>query len=95
MSAIDLDAYFARVSYDGPRAPTLDTLRALHRLHPAAIAFENLNPLLIGPEFQLQARLGGAWAPICQLSHRSRRTATGKWRTGTRPSIRNRDSRGA
>jgi hypothetical protein len=49
MSAIDLDAYFARVGYQGPRAPTLDTLRALHRLHPAAIAFENLDPLLKRP----------------------------------------------
>ena len=49
MSAIDLDAYFARVGYDGSRAPTLDTLRALHRFHPAAIAFENLDPLLKRP----------------------------------------------
>jgi N-hydroxyarylamine O-acetyltransferase len=47
--AIDLDAYMARIGYDGPRAPTLDTLRALHRLHPQAIAFENLDPLLRRP----------------------------------------------
>ncbi|MFA6266865.1 MAG: arylamine N-acetyltransferase [Pseudolabrys sp.] len=46
---IDLDAYFARVGYDGPRAATLETLRALHRLHPQAIAFENLDPLLRRP----------------------------------------------
>lgn len=42
----DLDAYLARIGYDGPRTPTLDTLRAIQRLHPQAIAFENLDPLL-------------------------------------------------
>src|SRR5581483_8518947 len=47
--SVDLDAYFARVGYDGPRKATLDTLRALHRLHPQAIAFENLSPLLGDP----------------------------------------------
>ncbi|WP_437957317.1 arylamine N-acetyltransferase [Sorangium sp. So ce119] len=41
---IALDAYLARIGYDGPRAPTLDTLRAIHALHPRAIAFENLDP---------------------------------------------------
>jgi N-hydroxyarylamine O-acetyltransferase len=45
-STIDLDAYFARIGYDGPRTATLDTLRALHLLHPQAIPFENLDPLL-------------------------------------------------
>ena len=43
---IDLDAYFARVGYSGPRTPTLDTLRALHALHPAAIPFEAIDVLL-------------------------------------------------
>jgi len=43
---IDLDAYFARIGYDGPRAPTLDVLRALHALHPAAIPFEAIDCLL-------------------------------------------------
>jgi N-hydroxyarylamine O-acetyltransferase len=46
---IDLDAYLARIGYDGPREPTLEVLGALHRLHPAAIAFENLDPLLGRP----------------------------------------------
>ena len=45
----DLDAYFARIGYDGPRVPTLETLRAIQLLHPQAIAFENLNPLLAEP----------------------------------------------
>ena len=45
-STVDLDAYCARVGYSGPRAPTIETLRALHALHPAAIAFENIDVLL-------------------------------------------------
>lgn len=45
MEAADLDAYLARIGYSGPRDTTLETLRALHRLHPRAIAFENLDPL--------------------------------------------------
>jgi N-hydroxyarylamine O-acetyltransferase len=44
--AFDLSAYCARIGYDGPRAPTLETLRAIQLLHPQAIPFENLNPLL-------------------------------------------------
>src|ERR1044072_9448666 len=43
---IDLDAYFARIGYDGPREPTLDVLRALHALHPAAIPFEAVDVML-------------------------------------------------
>jgi N-hydroxyarylamine O-acetyltransferase len=42
----DLDAYFARIGYSGPRAPTLAVLRELHRLHPAAIPFEAIDCLL-------------------------------------------------
>ena len=42
---IDIGAYLARIGYSGPRTATLETLRALHALHPAAIAFENLDPL--------------------------------------------------
>ena len=43
---VDLDAYFHRIAYDGPRAPTLAVLRRLHALHPAAIPFEALEVLL-------------------------------------------------
>jgi N-hydroxyarylamine O-acetyltransferase len=46
---IDLDAYLARIGYDGPRMPTAAVLRELHRLHPQTIAFENLDPLLRRP----------------------------------------------
>ena len=48
-SEFNLDAYLARISYAGPRTATLDTLEAVHALHPAAIPFENLNPLLGWP----------------------------------------------
>jgi N-hydroxyarylamine O-acetyltransferase len=43
---VDLDAYCARIEYDGPRAPTLAVLRELHRRHPAAIPFEGIEVLL-------------------------------------------------
>lgn len=46
---VDLDAYFRRIGYTGARTPTLDTLRALHALHPSAIPFENLEILLGRP----------------------------------------------
>ncbi|HEX4749971.1 MAG TPA: arylamine N-acetyltransferase [Bryobacteraceae bacterium] len=45
----DLDAYLERIGYTGPRTATVDTLEAVHALHPAAIPFENLNPLLGWP----------------------------------------------
>lgn len=48
-SPIDLQSYFARIGYTGPRAATLDTLAALHRLHPQTIPFENLDPFLGRP----------------------------------------------
>jgi N-hydroxyarylamine O-acetyltransferase len=46
---IDLDAYLRRIGYDGSRAPTLGTLRALHLRHALAIPFENLDPFLRRP----------------------------------------------
>ena len=48
-AAIDLDAYCARIGYDGPREPTLAVLSGIHALQPAAIPFENLDPLLNRP----------------------------------------------
>ncbi len=45
-AGFDLDAYFARIGYDGPREPTLEVLKRLHALHPAAIPFENIDVLL-------------------------------------------------
>jgi len=48
-SEFNLDAYLARIGYAGPRTATIETLEALHACHPAAIPFENLNPLLGWP----------------------------------------------
>lgn len=45
-TAFDLDAYFARIGYDGPRRPTLETLHELHALHLAAIPFEAIDILM-------------------------------------------------
>ena len=40
---MNLDSYLARISYAGPREPTLETLRALHYAHLLAVPFENLD----------------------------------------------------
>lgn len=47
--SFDLEAYFHRIGYSGPPAVNMKTLRAIQRLHPRAIAFENLSPLLGQP----------------------------------------------
>src|SRR5215471_16798615 len=44
-----IDAYFARIGFTGRPEATLATLQALHRLHPAAIAFENIDVLMRRP----------------------------------------------
>ncbi|UQA58660.1 arylamine N-acetyltransferase family protein [Polyangium aurulentum] len=46
---IDLDAYFQRIGYTGPRAATLDVLRDIVRRHAETIPFENLSPFLGWP----------------------------------------------
>jgi N-hydroxyarylamine O-acetyltransferase len=46
---LDLTAYFRRVGYDGPADVSVETLKALHLLHPLAIPFENLDVLLGRP----------------------------------------------
>jgi N-hydroxyarylamine O-acetyltransferase len=43
---LDLDAYLQRIGYRGARAPTLPVLTAICAAQPAAIAFENIDPLL-------------------------------------------------
>jgi len=45
-SAIDLDAYFARIEWGGATAPTLETLDGLLRSHMRHVPFENLDVLL-------------------------------------------------
>jgi N-hydroxyarylamine O-acetyltransferase len=58
---VDLDKYFARIGYSGPRDASLGTLKELHYLHPQVIPFENLDPLLGRPvkldPASLQAKL--------------------------------------
>src|SRR5712691_950806 len=49
MTEIDLKSYFGRIGYSAGWAPRLESLQALHRLHPAAITFENLDPLMKRP----------------------------------------------
>jgi len=59
--SVDLDKYFRRIGYSGMRDASFATLRALHNLHPQAIAFENLDPLLKRPvkldSVSLQAKM--------------------------------------
>ncbi|MBT2511145.1 arylamine N-acetyltransferase [Streptomyces sp. ISL-98] len=63
---IDLDAYLARIGYEGDKgdlSPTIGTLRALQRAHVASIPFENLEvalgrPVLLDPK-SVQAKLVG------------------------------------
>jgi N-hydroxyarylamine O-acetyltransferase len=50
---LDLDAYFARIGYGGPRAPTLETLQAISHAHVSRIPFENLD-VLLGRPIQLE-----------------------------------------
>ncbi|MET8703715.1 arylamine N-acetyltransferase [Kitasatospora sp. NPDC004723] len=44
--SVDLDKYFARVGWDGGRAPTLATLRALQHAHVLAVPFENIDVVM-------------------------------------------------
>ena len=39
----DLDAYLARIGYDGPRDPSPGALAGVHRAHALAVPFENLD----------------------------------------------------
>lgn len=45
----DLDTYFTRIGYTGPRDPTLETLHSICAAHAASIPFENLDVLLGRP----------------------------------------------
>ena len=43
----DLDAYCQRIGYSGPREPSLPVLRTVVADHAAAMAFENIDVLLV------------------------------------------------
>lgn len=40
---IDVSAYLERIAYSGPKEPSAETLRALHRAHMMTVPFENLD----------------------------------------------------
>lgn len=46
---VDIEAYFQRIGYAGPREATLETLADIHLHHPQIIPFETLDPLLKRP----------------------------------------------
>ena len=60
----DLEAYLQRVAFTGAREPTFAVLAALCSAHPAAIPFENIDPLLGRPPslstVDIQAKFIGA-----------------------------------
>src|SRR5690242_18326109 len=43
MNPSDVSAYLARIGYDGPTGPDIETLRGLHLAHLLAVPFENLD----------------------------------------------------
>ncbi|WP_433330352.1 arylamine N-acetyltransferase family protein [Spirillospora sp. CA-294931] len=47
--SLDLDAFLARVGYEGDRAPTLETLTALQRGYVTTFPFENIEAVLRRP----------------------------------------------
>lgn len=42
----DIQGYFSKIGYEGNTEPTIETLKAIHKLHAQGIPFENLNPFL-------------------------------------------------
>ena len=40
---MDVEAYLRRIEYDGPRDPSAESLRSLHRQHLFTVPFENLD----------------------------------------------------
>lgn len=52
---LDVGAYLARVGYREARDPTLATLRGLVTAHLTRIPFENLDPMMGSPVFDLSA----------------------------------------
>jgi N-hydroxyarylamine O-acetyltransferase len=54
---MDIEAYLRRIGYDGPREPSTETLRSLHRRHLYTVPFENLDIALGVPIVLEPARL--------------------------------------
>ena len=53
---MDIPAYLDRIGYDGPVAPTIETLRGMHRAHFLNVPFENLD-IARGVEIQVDERV--------------------------------------
>lgn len=69
-SPVDLAAYCERIGHHGSLAPTLETLRTLQALHPAAIPFEAIDVLLghgvdIAPQAVDAKLIGGKRGGYC------------------------------
>jgi N-hydroxyarylamine O-acetyltransferase len=67
---IDVDAYLARIGYNGQREPSADTLRALHRAHFYGVPFENLDvvlkrPIRLDPVSLMQKIVAGRRGGYC------------------------------
>jgi N-hydroxyarylamine O-acetyltransferase len=59
LTSTDLDAYFTRIGYPGPRESTLPVLHALTSAHAHSIPFENLDVLLgRGINLEIEAIFG-------------------------------------
>jgi N-hydroxyarylamine O-acetyltransferase len=65
---MDVEKYLKRISYDGPRDPSIETLRGLHLSHMRSIPFENLDiprkrPIILNVEHlydkMIRRRRGG------------------------------------
>ena len=61
--SFDLDAYFRRIDYAGPREPTAAVLQAVHLAHATNIPYENLDVLLNRP---IRLDLAGLQAKLVQ-----------------------------
>ncbi|NIC04875.1 arylamine N-acetyltransferase family protein [Billgrantia bachuensis] len=51
-AALDLEAYLARIDYQGPVTPSLETLKALQQAHLTGVPFENLE-IITGGEIRI------------------------------------------
>ena len=70
LTAPQLDRYFARLRYQGPRDVSLRTLRDLHRAHLLAIPYENLD-IHLGVPITLDADTDTyAWTTTLRLAER-------------------------
>lgn len=56
---MDVELYLQRIGYTGPRTPTAETLRGLHRAHLFSVPFENLDIALGRPIVLEEAKLFG------------------------------------